>query len=85
MRYDTVPADASDAMAFVEVGLSGFEEFFLLGDILNQNFRATSGKQIFFVWVEFNRTYRSSMNLSRADATTAHLQRLACFPDNLRR
>jgi len=54
MWYDTVPADASNAVAFMEVGLSGFEEFFLLGDILDQNFRATSGKQVFFVGVEFN-------------------------------
>jgi len=52
--HDTVPTDAGDAMAFVKVWFSGLEEFFLLGDILDQNFRPSSSKQIFFVRVEFN-------------------------------
>jgi len=86
VRYDTVPADASNAVAIMKVGLSGFEEFFLLGDILDQNFRATSGKQVFFVGIEFNRADRStSVNLSRTDTTTANFQRLACLPNDLRR
>jgi hypothetical protein len=72
--YNTVPADAGDAVAFVEVWLSGFEEFFLLGDILDQNFRPASGKQVFFVRVEFYRTNWSiSVNLSCTDTSAAHL------------
>jgi hypothetical protein len=43
MRYDAVPANASDAMTFVEVWLSGFELSWLLhmADVLEEHFGAT--------------------------------------------
>jgi hypothetical protein len=47
--HDTVPTDAGDAMAFVKVWFFGLEEFFLLANILDQNFTPSSSKQFFLL------------------------------------
>mmetsp|Transcript_3055 Transcript_3055/g.5152 ORF Transcript_3055/g.5152 Transcript_3055/m.5152 type:complete len:234 (+) Transcript_3055:3265-3966(+) len=74
----TVPTDRGYPGALVVVGLAGFEDVGSLdvgGDVLNQHFLPSTGKQVLFVRVEFNGgDGHVLVDLRGRDAALAHLE-----------
>lgn len=76
VRHNSVPADCRDVAAFVEVGLTWLELdwlFQVLGNVLDEDFGAATGEQVFLVWIELKGLDGDALvDLGGGDATLAH-------------
>ena len=71
--HDSVPADGGDSWTFMVIWYTWFENTWVLdvgGNVLNQHFGTSTGKQIFLMWIKLDGpNWSASVNLSSRDAS----------------